>query len=190
MVQKISPAKQAVMKQLGGFAKDSHAASLASGLMKSCKGDPDQLHSRIAQANAVVKATIKQGVSSFYAAEYAKVFTDPEQALATREKLMAEFELDQALTSRQSAKMADCIVFSVAKKQDPDLVERVAKLASASLKEGVAFTVVADVVYYNPADVAPEKFAQRCVSTSVKQNKPLDVSEVGLRSKLTEAVSS
>jgi len=190
MAQKISPAKQAVMKQLKGFAKDSHAASLASGLMKSCKGDPDQLPSRIGQANAVVKEVVKQGVSSFYAAEYAKVFTSPEKALATREKLKAEFELEHGLTPRQSAKMADCIIFSVAKRQDPHLVDRVSKLASASLAEGIAFTVVADVVYYNPADVAPEKFAQRCVSTSVKQNKPMNVSEVELRSKLTEAVSS
>ncbi|MBD3210302.1 hypothetical protein GF318_02885 [Candidatus Micrarchaeota archaeon] len=80
--------------------------------------------------------------------------------------------------------MADCIVFSAAKKADENSIPRLSGLSSEALAAGVPFTVVADVVYYNTPDVSADTFAARCIATSVKQNKPLNISQVRLRDRL------
>lgn len=183
MVGRQSVSKDQVVKSLRGFDKESHANSLAASIMKQVKdgADPD---GAIKKANAVVKALREAKVTSFYAAEYAKVFDDPEAALSTRERLIAEYELEHGLTTRRAAKMADCVVFSTAKNPSQENLERVAKRAHIALSTGVPFGVAADVVYYNNPQAEPALFARRCVETSIKQNKPMDVSETDLASML------
>jgi len=180
--------KAKVREQLRGFDKGSHAKSLVNGILRSC-GDETEIPGRITRANVVVAAVREIGVTSFFAAEYGKTFLDPDTAVETRERLIAHYESEHGLVKRQAAKMADCIVFAAAKRGDDGAVERLSKLCSESLATGIPFTVVADVVYYNSADVAPEKFARRCVETSIKQNKPLSISEVNLSERLSEVVS-
>ena len=179
--------KSKVMGQLRGFDKESHAKVLAQGILRSCR-DATEIPGRITKANAVVSAVRDIGVTSFFSAEYGKAFSDPDNAVSTREKLIAHYESEHALTKKQAAKMADCIIFAAAKKGDDSAVERLSKLCSESLAIGVPFTVVADVVYYNSADVAPERFAKRCVETSIRQNKPLSVSEINLSERLSEVI--
>jgi len=182
-MQKQPLTKEQVTRQLKGFDKESHAQSLANGIMRSCK-DADSLQTRVEQANAVVSSLRERGVTSFFAAEYAKVFTDPVQAMATREKLIAEFETRHDLKPKHAAKMADCIVFASAKKASSEYIERLALLSAKALRAVVPFEVVADVIYYSPADVDPATFAKRCVATSLKKDKPLVVSEVELAARL------
>ena len=177
--------KKEVMGQLRGFDKDSHARVLAHGILRSCR-DLSEIPGRITTANAVVLAVRGVGVTSFFSAEYGKAFSDPDNAISTREKLIAHYKSEHALTKKQAAKMADCIIFAAAKKGDDSAVDRLSNICSESLAAGVPFTVVADVVYYNSADVAPERFAKRCVETSIRQNKPLSISEVELSERLSE----
>lgn len=182
-----SAVRETVIGQLRGLDKESHARSLAAVLARACK--PDELPGRVEKANALVAALRERGVTSFYAAEYAKVFNTPEEALSARGRLIAAFEVTNGLAERQAAKMADCIIFTVAKKRNEALIDHVKTLASNALSAGVPFTVVADVVYYNAADVSPEMFAKRCFLTSLKQGKPLSVSETDLTAKLSAALS-
>jgi len=177
--------KKEVMGQLKGFDKESHAKVLAAGILRSCR-DLSEVPGRVAKANLVVEAVRDSGVTSFFSAEYGKAFSNPDNAVSTRERLIAHYETEHALTKKQAAKMADCIIFAAAKKGDDSAVDRLSRICSESLAAGVPFTVVADVVYYNSADVSSEKFAKRCVETSIKQNKPLSVSEVKLSERISE----
>ena len=178
-----------VARQLTGFQKESHAESLASGIIRRCNNDPE-LQGKIEKANSVVSAVMGRGVTSFFAAEYAKVFTKPEQAMATRERIMAEMEVQHGLTPKHSAKMADCVVFAAAKKSDLNAVEALSRMVSAALGSGAAFDVVADAVYYAPTDVTPADLARRIVATSLKKNKPMDVSEIALSHDLASSLSA
>jgi hypothetical protein len=169
--------KKAIIRKLEGFDKESHANGLASGLMRLSKdGDVEK---RIKQANAVVSALKERGVTPFFCAEYAKTFPDSADALFTRERLIAQFEQDHRLLPKRAAKMADCIIFCVAKKTDPGKVnsnvDRMARMASTALSAGVEFSVVADTVYYNSPDISPEMFALRCEQISDKKNKPFNI---------------
>jgi hypothetical protein len=180
--------KQLIAKTLKGFDKPKHAEAMAAGILRSIN-DGSALPSRIDQANSVVKAVRDRGVTSAFAVEYGKLFTDPDVARSTREKLMATFEVKHSLPTKRAAKMADCIVFSAAKKPEADNTERLSNICAAALKAGVPFTIVADVVYYNAPDVTAEKFAKRCIDQSIKRNKPLAVSEVDLASKISKALA-
>ena len=173
-----------VARQLQGFQNESHAKSLASGIIRSCN-DHSELSNKIEKANSVVSAVQARGVSPFFSAEYAKVFNEPESAMAAREKLMAEFEVNHGFSPNQAAKMADCVVFTAAKKQDEGAVECLSKLCSESLACGVPFLVVADALYYAPADVSATDFAKRCVATSLKQGRSMPISEVALTERLS-----
>ena len=155
--------------------------------MRSCKDDK-KIPDLVEKANVVVAAVRDRGVTSFFAAEYAKYFSEPEAALSTRERLIADFEVTHALTTRRAAKMADCIIFAAAKKPEIAAVERLSKMASEALAAGVPFTVAADVVYYNSPEVDPQTFSRRCVVTSTKQNRPMDISEVALANRLSAVV--
>jgi hypothetical protein len=179
MVGRATVSKPEIQRRLKGFDKESHAKSLAGGIMRIAKAGGN-VDDAINKANAVVKAVREAKVSSFYAAEYAKVFDDPEKALSTRERLIAEYELEHGLTTKRAKKMADCVVFSVAKKPSEANLERMAKAAHKMLAMGVEFTVAADVVYYNSPEADPGRLARRCVETSMKQNKPADFSEAEL----------
>lgn len=176
-----------VKGKLRGFDKSSHAKSLAEGLMRQCDDDKS-LAERINKANAVVAAVREGGVSSFFAAEYAKVFSEPGKALATRERLIAEFEADHGLTKRRAAKMADCIVFSAAKKPELDPIERLSKMCSNALGAGVSYDIVADSVYYNKPDVELKTFTKKCIMFSSRKNKPLSVPEDKLLDIISGAV--
>jgi len=182
--------KQVQLKQtiekLRGFDKESHAKSLASGIMRSTK--EDELAARIEKANAVVAMLRSYGVSSFFAAEYAKIFTDPEKALETKGRMMATFQVKLSLSEKQSAKMADCIVFTAAKKFDSTTIRRLFSYSYGALKAGVPFDVVADAVYYAPADVSPADLARRIVATSLKKGKPLGISESALSDRMSESL--
>lgn len=169
------------------FDKESHAKGLVQGLARKSADEAD-LKKRLMAAESVVSAVREKGVTSFYSAEYAKVFDEPEEACSAREGLMATFVSEHGLTERRAAKMADCIVFSTAKKGDKSLMQRIADVSSEALGAGVPFNVVADVTYYNPPDVSAERYARRCVETSLKQNKALSVSEVELANRISAVV--
>lgn len=181
--------KADVMKKLKGFDKPSHAKSLAEGIMRTCK-DPDSLPLRIQSANNVVSAIRADGVSSFFAAEYAKVFITPEEAITERDALITLYKNHHALTRNQATKMAECIVFSAAKGHDIDALWKMNQLCHESLSKGVPFQVVVDVVYYTTPNTTSAEFAKRCVATSIRKNKPMDVSQVDLSQHLTQACSS
>jgi hypothetical protein len=179
---KSSISRQVVASKLAGLDKASHAESLASRI--AGKTPAAELTQRIDQANAVVAALRQSGVSSFYAAEHAKLFTDPAEAVRERGMLKSGFEVAHGLKAKQAAKMADCVLFAAAKGPDASKTNRFKTMADVALGEGVPFTVVADAVYYAPASVTPEDFSRRCVSTALKQGKPMDVSEVYLTTHL------
>jgi hypothetical protein len=171
-----------VARKLSGLEKPIHSSSLASRIWGHT---PEaELLQRIESANAVIAALRKAGVSSFYAAEHAKLFTEPRKAVRERGLLKAGFETEHGLSKRQAAKMADCVLFASAKGPDASSIGRFEAMADIALGEGVPFTVVADVVYYCPVSVTPEDFAKRCVATSLKQGKPMEVSEVHLSTHL------
>ncbi len=179
--------KTAVARQLRQLDKESHKMPLADTILRSCKGDKGLVIDRVLQANAVIDALRAAGVTSFYAAEYAKIFTDPVRAMQVRLKLSADFETYRSLTPKQANKMADCIIFSASKKGE-EKIDRVAALANEALGAGIAFTVVADVVYYNSPDVEPLLFAARCESTGIKQGKPVDIRPDKLVARLLSVV--
>jgi hypothetical protein len=137
--------KKDVVGKLGTFSKEAHASSLASGIMRTCNSI-EEIPGRIKNAKAVVAAVQKAGVSSFYSAEYAKVFSDPKRAVSERARMASHFKDTHGLNK----------------------------------KLGVPFTVVADAVYYAPGEVDANELARRMVMTSIKQNKPLDVSQTAL----------
>jgi len=175
--------KSEIVKKLRGFSKESHAASLASGIMRTCK-DGGDIGNRIACANAVAGALLKEGVTSFYAAEYAKIYSEPGKAIDERRKLAAHFRSSHDLNYKQANKMADCIVFCAAKGQTREDVGRLAGLATIALGANIPFAVVADAVYYGPHDLDPQSLARRIIGTSLKQGKPLSISETGLAATL------
>ena len=177
-----------IVKQLGTFQKESHAKSLAEGIIRSCK-DELALPGRIKQAKDVAKSIREDGGTSFFSAEYGKVFSDPITAVSIRRRLISEFKKAHGLPDKRAAKMADCIVFSAAKKADESAIKRLAYICSESLSAGIPFTIVADVVYYNAPEVSPEKFAKRCIETSIKRNKPLSISEVELAARISKALA-
>ncbi len=170
------------------FAKESHAKSLVEGIARK-SGSKTELVEQLRNARKVVEAVQEKGVTSFFSAEYGKLFDEPKEALSARKGLISRFMAEHGLEEKQAAKMADCIVFSAAKKQEKIGLERVAALSSEALAAGVPFTVAADVAYYNAPDVPAEKFARRCVETSLKQNKPMSISEVQLAKRLVKAVA-
>jgi len=148
--------------QLRGFDKESHAKSLANGIIPTCKSEFD-LRSWISKANKMVPMLRAAGCASFFAAAYPKVFQDSSDALTTRSRLIVDFQMQFCLTEIRAARLADCIVFSAAKRQDREAVGRLAKIASATLEAGIPFEAVADVVYFSSPDVSPCKFANRCI---------------------------
>jgi len=174
---------QAIQQLKRSFDKESHASALVSGILRTCNNE-EELASMVGKAKSVVESVRARGVSSFFAAEYGKLFQDPQTAMATRERLMAIFEINHSLPPKRAAKMADCIVFTCAKKGGPEYIERFALLSAKALRAVVPFEVLADVVYYSAADIDPAAFAKRCVATSLKKNKPLVVSEVELAARL------
>ena len=180
--------KQLIAKTLRGFDRQKHAEAMAAGILRSIN-DGTVLPSRIEQANSVITAVRERGVTSAFAVEYGKLFTDPDVARGTRERLIAEFEVNHGLPVNRAAKMADCIVFSGAKKPDSDCTQRLEKICAAALSAQVPFTIVADVVYYNSPDVTAELFAKRCIETSIKRNTPLIISEVELGTKINQALA-
>ncbi len=177
-MSKLANGKKDVAAKIAGLDKPSHAESLASRI--AGKTPAEEIPQRIADANAVVAALRKAGVTSFYAAEHAKLYTNPDEAVRERGLLQSEFEMKHGLSARRAAKMADCVLFAAAKGPDADQVGRFKVMADVALSEGVPFTVAADAVYYMPVTVTPEDFSRRCVATALKQGKPMDVSEVHL----------
>lgn len=171
--------KMEVARKLGTFSKEAHASSLAGGIMRTCKSLED-VPGRIKNAKAVVTAVQKAGVSSFYSAEYAKVFTDPKRAVSERARMATNFKDTHGLNKKQANKMADCVVFCAAKTCSEEPLERLEEFSNNALAIGVPFTVVADAVYYAPGEVDANELAKRMVMTSVRQNKPLDVSQTVL----------
>jgi hypothetical protein len=170
--------KQLVASRLVGLDKPSHTESLASRL--AGRTPAAEINQRVDDANAVISALRASGVSSFYAAEHAKLFTKPDEAFRTRSLMKTEFEVMHSLSTRQAAKMADCVLFLAAKAPETSNIGRFKTMANVALSEGVPFTAVADAVYYSPASVTPEDFAKRCVATSLKQGKPMNASEIQL----------
>ncbi len=138
-------------------------------------------------AKSVISRLRGAGVSSFYAAEYAKVYKDPDMAFSVRQKLAGDFTRFHGLNPKQANKLTDCIVFSAAKK-GAEKVGRVAVLANAALGAGIHPSVVADVVYYNSPDIEPLQFAARIETTCVRQNKPMGIAASVLVSRLSGAV--
>ncbi|MFH0885463.1 MAG: hypothetical protein V1861_07175 [Candidatus Micrarchaeota archaeon] len=167
-----------VASRLAGLDSPKHKDSLASRI--AGKTPAEEMGQRLDNANAVIAALRKSGVSSFFAAEHAKLFINPESAVRERGLIVSEFEVAHGLSAKQAAKMADCVIFTAAKGTDFSQVGRIKTMASVALGEGVPFTSVADATYYAPVSVTPEDFARRCVATALKQGKPLDVSEVFL----------
>lgn len=174
--------KSHIALQLSSLDNPKHKESLASRI--AGKTPAVDIPARTSVANAVVAALKQSGVSSFFAAEHAKLFTDPDEAVRTRGKLKAEFEEYHGLSPKRAAKMADCVIFTAAKGTDASQVGRIRTIADVALGEGVPFTVVADAVYYAPVSVTPEDFARRCIATALKQGQPMDVSEVHLSTHL------
>lgn len=178
--------KNLIESKIVGLDKQSHASSLASRIAGLTPAT--EINQRIDDANTVIAALRGSGVSSFYAAEHAKLFTKPDEAVRERNLLKSEFETTHGLPPKQAAKMADCVLFAAAKVPDTSKIGRFKAMANAALGEGVAFTVVADTVYYSPTSVSPEDFARRLVTTSLKQGKPLNVSEVHLSTHVIAAL--
>ena len=163
-------AKQQLIKQLSrSFDKESHASALVSGILRSCK-DEIELSGIMERATKVVESVRARGVSSFFAAEYGKLFSDPQTAMATRERLMAVFEMNHSLPPKRAAKLADCIVFCAAKKQDEQAIGRLSRLCSDALTAGFPFNIIADGVYYNAPDISKESFFQKVAQACVEKN--------------------
>jgi hypothetical protein len=171
--------KKDVVGKLGTFSKEAHASSLASGIMRTCNSI-EEIPGRIKNAKAVVAAVQKAGVSSFYSAEYAKVFSDPKRAVSERARMASHFKDTHGLNKKQANKMADCVVFCAAKTCGEEPLAKLEEFSNKALALGVPFTVVADAVYYAPGEVDANELARRMVMTSIKQNKPLDVSQTAL----------
>lgn len=171
-----------VASRLKGLDKDSHAKSLAAKI--AGKLPKEELLARIEAANSVIAAMRESGVTSFYAAEHAKLFTDPLSAVRERNFLKTGFEVNHKLKPRQAAKMADCVLFAAAKSGDASKIGMFNTLADVALNVGVPFSVVADAVYYSTVSPTPADFAARLMATSLKQGKPMDISQVSLAKKL------
>lgn len=143
-----------------------HATKLAYHLAR-CSGEPTTL---VNQANAVTSAVMAVGVTSAFAWEYAKRFDDSTVATSTRADLIKHFETSHGLTPKEAAKMADCIVFSAAKRiQNPasEMIDNMKSNASKALTRGIngassTFKTVVDAVYYATADISYEDFLSRC----------------------------
>ena len=178
-MKRLGIGKNEVAKKLGKFSKESHAISLASGIMRTCKSI-DDVPGRIKSAKEVVAAVQKAGVSSFYSAEYAKVFSDPKRAVSERVRMSDHFKDTHGLTTKRANKMADCVVFCAAKTCSEAPIDRLEEFSNNALAVGVPFTVVADAVYYAPGEVDANELAKRMVMTSLRQSKPLDVSQTAL----------
>ncbi len=183
MTKPLVGTKEQIASRLVGL-DPLHKAPLASYLARTCPS-PAALEQGVRQANKVVAAVKSVRVSSFFAAEYGRVFQTPQAALSTRTSLIVMFVFEYGLPEKQAAKMTDCVVFSAAKKPAVG-TDRMTKLASAALKAGVSFQVVADVVYYSAPDVAPSLFAQRCQKTSDKKHKEMAITTA----KLTKALEA
>ena len=186
MALKIS--RNSVVQQIAGLEKPAHAVSIASFVAR--RTPEAELPQRIEDANAVIAALRAAGTSSFYAAEHAKLFTNPDGAVSVRGRLKASFEVEHGLPPRRAAKMADCVLFVSAKAGDTSRIGAFEAMANTALAKGVPFTVAADVVYYSSHNCDAADFARRCLQTSLKQGKPMDVSQIELASHLQSALSA
>ena len=124
----------------------------------------------LSKAKTVVESVRARGVTSFFAAEYGKLFQDPQTAMATRERLMAVFEMNHSLAPKRAAKLADCIVLCAAKKLDESAISRLSKIASDALTAGFPFNIIADGVYYNAPDISKESFFQKVAQACIEKN--------------------
>lgn len=182
-----TPRTQDIVGHLKGFDKASHATSLARVLRRRCSAE--DIQKKISDANELVSELRKGGLTSFYSAEYAKVFQSSEKAFSWRGQAAAHFEEEHGLSTRQANKMADCILFSAAKKQSESRLDRLTKIASEALSAGVEFNIVADTVYYTSADADGSEFARRMIMTSARKSKPVDISQPALAKRLEAALS-
>lgn len=171
-----------LQSNIKGLDKESHLAPLAKALARAVKTEPEAL-AAAETANAVISAVRERGATSFFAAEYAKLFKNPAEAVSARGRVASRFEIEHGLSPKQAAKMADCIVFASAKKGESS-VDRLAGMASIAVGAGYHHDVVADVVYYNKPEVSAEVFASRCESTSHKKNRPAGMCASDLAARL------
>jgi len=182
--------KEQIARRLRGFEKTAHALSLAGALARICTDDT-HADKRISEANEIVASLRSNGISSFFAAEYAKIFSNSSDALKERANMVTSFQLQHGLSEKQAKKLADCIVFSAAKGHDRKTVGILARLSDQALRKGVEFTIVANVVYYSSGNIDAKEFASRCLGTrSRNSSKPASLTEEELLASLLEAVDA
>lgn len=178
-----------VARTFRSFQRDSHAISLIHSILHECNDDVREVQRRIGQANRVVTALRKVGVPQFFAAEYAKLFPHPRDALGMRKDLIAHFVQQNHLSARQSARLTDCIAFSMAKEPHIDRSYRLTALSSKALELGVPFSVVYAAVYDNPPNFTGKMFARCCMQAYAEQERVGLVSERSLAISLGKLLS-
>jgi hypothetical protein len=161
-VSGITLTKSAVALQIHGLDKRPHVESLVETIFKKSEDNASVIN-HVLQANSVIAAMKRLGVTSHVAMAYAKIFDEHESALAARVRFASGFASLVQADEKSILKLTDDCMLSAAN-LGILRVARIATLVSAALQSGISPDTVMHVVKSNPAHVNLHQFAASCVS--------------------------